>query len=133
MSKACTKCNRELPATNEYFAIDNTVKSGIRSQCKDCRNKENKEYTKKNWDRIYKQRMEFRKRNAEKYSWYNKVHCWVRRRMQSQKYCSICNEEKKLELANISGNYIKSTKEFSLLCKECHNLYDRLRKLPEEK
>jgi len=64
----------------------------------------------------------------EKYSWYNKVHCWVRRRILPQKHCTICNEDKKLEIASVSGNYIKSIEEFFLLCKSCHQLYDNLRR-----
>ena len=126
-TKRCRNCGIEYPATLDYFHKKNNVKCGLRSQCKICRNESGRKYKKENWGRIYKQRKEYRKRNAEKYSWYNKIHCWVRRRIPPQKYCSICNEEKKLELANISGNYIKSVSEFFLLCKECHLLYDKLR------
>lgn len=35
-TKACSKCKQELPATTEYFSKQCTVKSGLRSQCKNC-------------------------------------------------------------------------------------------------
>ena len=125
--KICTECGETLPLTKEYFHRAKQGKYGFKSKCKECRNKLNREYKKDNWEQVYKQRLEYRGKNRDKYLWYNKVHCWVRRRIKPQKYCTICNEEKKLEIANISGNYIKSIDEFFLLCRSCHLLYDQLR------
>lgn len=36
MNKQCRKCKVELPATLEYFYGQKNVKSGLRSECKDC-------------------------------------------------------------------------------------------------
>lgn len=35
-TRACTKCERVLPITSEFFCRDRAFKSGFRAQCKDC-------------------------------------------------------------------------------------------------
>lgn len=35
-TKICTKCNKEYPATSEYFYVCRTAKDGLRSICKVC-------------------------------------------------------------------------------------------------
>lgn len=37
-TKTCTKCKESKPATLEYFSPDHRRKSGMQSQCRDCRN-----------------------------------------------------------------------------------------------
>ena len=34
--KRCTVCNKEYPATTEYFPSSSAIKSGLRSACKVC-------------------------------------------------------------------------------------------------
>jgi hypothetical protein len=46
--KVCSKCGKEWPATLEYFQACNKVKSGLRSECKEC----TKKYYKENKNRI---------------------------------------------------------------------------------
>jgi hypothetical protein len=41
--KTCTVCKLDLPATLEYFYADRRVKSNLRSKCKACQLKSNKE------------------------------------------------------------------------------------------
>jgi len=41
--KKCTKCGRELPATNEFFYRDSRTKDGFVSRCKECRDTADKE------------------------------------------------------------------------------------------
>ncbi len=37
--KVCTKCKKELPATTEYFHRNRISHDGLRSDCKECKNK----------------------------------------------------------------------------------------------
>lgn len=43
MTKVCTKCREELPATAEYFYKDHRIKSRLQSWCKKCRGEYEKE------------------------------------------------------------------------------------------
>lgn len=42
--KTCTKCNKELPATNEYFSKNKATKDGLEHWCKNCRRKKQADY-----------------------------------------------------------------------------------------
>lgn len=42
ITKVCTICNREFPATEEYFYKDKSGKYGVRAICKECLNKKNR-------------------------------------------------------------------------------------------
>lgn len=75
--KTCTKCEIELPATNEYFNNDIKGKNGLSSQCKNCHNKhynQNKEHYKElrkqyyneNKEKISKQMKQYREENKER-------------------------------------------------------------------
>ena len=44
MTKTCTKCGRELPATLEFFYAAKELKSGLRSMCKQCDRLRHKAY-----------------------------------------------------------------------------------------
>lgn len=85
ITKICSKCNRELPATEEYFTTHPTCSFGLSNKCKDCTSEymkqrrviKGKEIDKKNlpYARAWKQRnkekvlhyMEnWRKENADK-------------------------------------------------------------------
>ena len=49
-NKVCSGCKRELPATSEYFCVQNAIKSGLHSRCRNCTRKYNRGYGK-----IYRQ------------------------------------------------------------------------------
>lgn len=36
MTKTCSKCKRSLPLTTEFFGINRSMKSGLKSPCKEC-------------------------------------------------------------------------------------------------
>ena len=44
MTKACTKCGRTLPATEEFFSPGAAYRGGLRSSCKECRRDDAVEY-----------------------------------------------------------------------------------------
>ena len=133
-----------LPATLEYFNTRKDRKSGLTSWCKPCIKIKNKTYYDKNAEKIIEgrkqyyqahkeerrdyERLRYKKRydsNPEYYIKYTNIHKWVRKRKIKPKYCSICNQEKKLQLANISGEYQKNINDYLWLCQECHYLYDK--------
>ena len=43
-TRTCIKCGRELPATAEFFYKRKDGKSGLRSDCKDCRKAKSRDY-----------------------------------------------------------------------------------------
>ncbi len=46
-TRKCTTCNKELPATLEYFYHSNNGKFNLRSECKECIRKNQREYLNK--------------------------------------------------------------------------------------
>ena len=67
-TKICTKCNKTLPATNEFFYIGKRGKYGLVAICKSCQIEYRKQYT--STDTYKKRRREemakWRKENPEK-------------------------------------------------------------------
>lgn len=63
ISKQCTKCGIFKP-TSEY-CIDKNKKDGLYSSCKDCKNKKNREYKKKNPIKIKAYNDAYRKDNKD--------------------------------------------------------------------
>ena len=72
--KKCTKCGEEKPATAEYFHRnkranrDKRAKSGLVSQCKDCRAASHKKYREKNPEKCRAAIYSWCKANPEKKS-----------------------------------------------------------------
>lgn len=60
---------------------------------------------------------------------YGGIHCWVKRYLVKPNNCSICKENKRLDLANISQKYKRDLKDWEWLCRKCHMTKDgRLKK-----
>ena len=133
--KKCTKCGTIYPATLIFFYRNRQGEYGLRSICKQCERvtdrKRNKIYREKNHDHYQKYKREYRKKlkHSEKgprLAFVNNIHQWIKRHKSKQVYCSICNEEKKLELSNISGEYKRDINDYQWLCNPCHRLYDKI-------
>lgn len=56
---------------------------------------------------------------ADKVS-YQALHSWVKRHFAKPLICDNCNQEKKLDLANISGEYKRELSDWEWLCRKCH-------------
>ena len=76
---------------------------------------------------------EFTKRKGKgRYNWkgnavsYREIHKWINRYKPKPEYCIICNEKKKLEACNISGEYKRDLNDFLYCCRSCHRLLDKL-------
>lgn len=67
--KRCTKCEREFPATQEYFTVDSRRKLGLRSCCRACKSEDSRQRRSKNLEQareIERERMRaWRETNSE--------------------------------------------------------------------
>ena len=52
------------------------------------------------------------------------LHEWVRRNNVKHKKCQKCSEERKLDWANISGEYKRDLNDYVALCRKCHMISD---------
>ena len=91
LTKICSKCGEEKPATTEYFGKDKRNKDGLNGQCKDCR----KEY-----------QCQWYKENKEKMKEYNK-----QRRQENKEYDKQYYKENKEEIKEYYKQYRKENKE----------------------
>lgn len=61
---------------------------------------------------------------------YAGIHKYIRSRLNDPKLCSDCNKKKPLDLANISGKYMRNIHDWEYLCRKCHMIKDgRLKEL----
>jgi hypothetical protein len=51
---------------------------------------------------------------------FNSLHEWIRNHKPKTNRCEMCNEEKRLEIANISGEYKRDITDYKWLCRRCH-------------
>ena len=65
-TKICTKCGKELPATEEYFYKDKTHKDNLKAWCKECVKEHSREYNSKKVDDIIKQNTQIEFKNNKK-------------------------------------------------------------------
>ena len=93
LTKACTKCGEEKPATSEFFGKVNRNKNGFRSECKVCQSKMQKKYREENQDKIKAYQKEYdennrdrKKERAKEYYENNKEHCKEKNRINGRKY-----------------------------------------------
>lgn len=59
---------------------------------------------------------------------YIKLHYWIRKNKPKVELCEMCGKKKKLDLANISGEYKKDINDYEWLCRSCHKLKDNFGK-----
>lgn len=64
--KVCTKCKTPLPATEAFFYKDPRKPGGLRSWCKRCINRKDREYARANPERTQERKKVWRKKNPEK-------------------------------------------------------------------
>jgi hypothetical protein len=61
---------------------------------------------------------------------YNALHDYIKYNLPKPNKCQDCNKSKRLDLANISGNYLRDLSDWEWLCRSCHMIKDeRLNKL----
>lgn len=105
--KKCIKCNLKWPREENYFDVDIRLLDGLASKCKDCRNKDQTIYRKKNQKKL----------NIYKYNWAK----------NNKKSCkeSVKKYKNSIKL-KVFKHYSKSTKPFCS-CSRCKiNILDFL-------
>lgn len=70
-NKTCAKCNKDFPATNEFFNKHKRTKDGLGSYCKTCQKKYRSEYFKNNRQKAREQvKNHYHDNIEEKRKWY---------------------------------------------------------------
>lgn len=70
--KTCTKCNKDFPATTEYFYHHIGYRDNLKSWCKECcytykiESQSDKKYRERNRERWLAKKAEYREKNREK-------------------------------------------------------------------
>lgn len=131
MMKTCRKCKRELP-------LDFFNKRGrgdeLEARCKQCRNIQKQEYRNNNKEKIKIDSKKYREKHSHSKIklrggldiTYRGLHQYIKRNKPKPRYCVICNEKKKLQLASINHTYTRNIKDWLWLCQSCHMLFDKL-------
>ena len=52
------------------------------------------------------------------------LHHWVRKYLPIPEDCQMCGENKKLDLANVTGIYNREFKNWKYFCRKCHIAFD---------
>lgn len=55
---------------------------------------------------------------------YAALHDYIKKRLKMSNICQHCGEDKKLDLANKSQNYLRDITDWLWLCRRCHLIYD---------
>ena len=74
-TKICTKCNKEFPATIDFFSKCKKGKYGLNSTCKECRSEYNKQWFQNNKERKNECKKKWREENKEKHNEWTKQYC----------------------------------------------------------
>lgn len=72
LTKVCTVCKQEKPATPEYFTRNNSTRDGLHTQCKECRQRKGRERWAANADELNARRRELYPEHAEARKVYHK-------------------------------------------------------------
>ena len=126
--KECSICKRKLPSTLFFFAKNSILKGGLRKHCKECMHKMRTPNDKRNERKINKIRRKQWKEEVMKDAptslSYSQLHKKMRTIIEKPKHCTICNQNKKLDLCSIAHTYTENPLDWIYLCVECHRLID---------
>lgn len=142
--KTCNKCLEEKSADNFYKQKKH--KDGLSYTCKECRRKIDKSSKfsgekvceicrvvvdkRAKHPRCKKHYTQDEKDSENYYNWkgdgvgLTALHRWVQRRWAEPPACQDCGKITKLDLANISQNYLREITDWEWLCRKCHMIKD---------
>lgn len=104
----------------EYYRKWKEVNSDNRKRYRQNNKEQRREYHREYMEKIR------HSKDGRRLQFLKNIHRWIKHHKPNQKYCSICNEDKKLELSNISGSYKKDIDNYWYLCYHCHRLFDQI-------
>lgn len=55
---------------------------------------------------------------------YRGLHTWLIRNLSKKERCEICGEKKRLDFANITGEYTRKINDYVCICRRCHFFLD---------
>jgi len=97
LTKICTKCGKELPATLDYFSSRKRNKDGLHELCKVCRTARDKQYRQEHIERYHATTKEWKEANKEHIEATNKKYAESHRdrHKETNKQWYIRNKPKK--------------------------------------
>lgn len=100
MTKICTKCGKELPATLEYFSSRKRNKDGLHELCKVCRTERDKQYRQAHYSEYRTNRAIYERENRERIDAANKAYAEAHRERKSEmgKQWYLKNKERKSDM-----------------------------------
>ena len=105
--KICSKCKRELPATNEFF---HRIKSGLRSRCKKCMNQYYQEYYQKHKGEISLRMKRYYQKHKGEISLVRKRY-WRNHKEEKKQYNKQHYQKHKGEISLVRKRYYQKHKK----------------------
>lgn len=133
--KTCNRCNRDYPATTEYFAKRSNRASGLQSQCKQCDKIRNKKMRTENHKQILNAQRNWRTKNRVRHNTYNRnwnrqntVH--IQERLKANPEIYRVHTQQRLARkrgkpdAFSKADWLRCIKYFNYQCAACGRLAD---------
>ncbi len=132
MTKICTKCKVEYPATLDYFNKQKHGKYGLRAYCKTCHRADGREYGKINFKKRSESGKAWKKANPEKHKKHSKKSELKKigftlelqeLMLESQRnLCALCDTDTPAGRHNVwnSDHDHKTGKARGMLCNSCN-------------
>ena len=108
--KKCSKCGRWLVANTVNFYKAKAGKYALATQCKECRNKKNKQWYEANKDKIAKQHKQYYENNKDKTAEYNKQYREANKEKIAEQRKQYYQDNKE-KIAERNKQYCQNNKE----------------------
>lgn len=119
MNKTCSKCDKEYPATKEYFSVSTNSKTGFQSWCRECCNTLTKSRRKNNKEKCKRQA----RKSHLKLAFGISVEDYNRMFEEQKGLCAICSKHQIEFNRRFDVDHDHKTKEVrGLLCGNCNKI-----------
>lgn len=124
----CLNCGKEITGKRIKFCSNACGSTHYSQEYRKKHPDYNKNWEMKNKEKRRKQKEERSNKYNLSFEDYKYIHQWVGRHKPKPDVCQICNSKPPEELSNLSGEYKKEINDYWYLCRECHQLFDRINK-----